>query len=500
MLQRGLRVNPKSQELWLQTFALELHYIQKLRGRKEILQLHLKSGDGFDLEKPQKSADTSLDNNEIFKNAQVPRLVYKNAVKSVPDDVQFRLKFMDLCQMFPQTELLETDIMASIEKDFHDTPKAWIARAMYKLKKNPIENNIGFLTVLNKDEESSDSDDSDEGKVSSKKRKRDNDESINLKLSGFQILEEATNKIKSPEMFMESIKFMYEYISNNPDADSDDSSRYSNPSNAVIFLDRLFTKAFGAGISSPEIVLKYAEFLLNTGDPKKAFSVIQNAIESNRLCKENVKIWLRLSEVASRLRSANPGKFVGSKYNPTSILQRGLQYISMESNGHLILLQKIFLQKLMNNTLKRSINSSTLISDFQRILILSQRLQSTSESETFSDDGILPVSTIGLMYVQYAMTTSDIELIRKLLKAILGSNSGKISSDLSSDNIDGFKTLFDSCICAEKLSLTQKGNDSSSKHHSFNLKRLYDEIIRFFDVRGCGDIVRDYNKRKNEAL
>ena len=462
----------------------------------------MKSGDGFDLEQQRKSADGSMDNNEIFKNAQVPRLVYKNAIKSIPHDVQFRLKFMDLCQMFPQTELLETDIMSSIEKDFHDTPKAWIARAMYKLKKNPIENNIGFLAVLNNDDkESSDSDDNEEEKLSSKKRKRDNDESMNLKISAFQILEKATNEIKSPEMFMESINFMYEYTSNNPDTDSDDSSRYSNPSNAVIFLDHLFNKAFAADILTPEIVLKYAEFLLNTGDPKKAFSMIQNAIESDTLCKANVKIWLRLSEIASRLRSANPGKFVGSKYNPTSILRKGLQYIPMDSAGHLILIQKIFHQNLMNHTLKRPKGSPDLLGDFTRILIFSQRLQNSSETESFnSDDGILPVSTIGLMYVQYAMTKSNIELIRKLLKAIFHSNIAKISSNSSSDNLDGFKTLFDLCICAEKLSFTRKDKDASSKHHSFNLKRLYDEIIRFFDVRGCRDIVRDYTKRKNEAL
>ena len=38
LMQRGLRINKSSAELWLQYFALELHYVQKLRGRKEILK------------------------------------------------------------------------------------------------------------------------------------------------------------------------------------------------------------------------------------------------------------------------------------------------------------------------------------------------------------------------------------------------------------------------------------------------------------------------------
>lgn len=54
LMQRGLRINGKtSEELWIQYFALELHYVQKLRGRKEILELGLdndKDGDDDDVD------------------------------------------------------------------------------------------------------------------------------------------------------------------------------------------------------------------------------------------------------------------------------------------------------------------------------------------------------------------------------------------------------------------------------------------------------------------
>eukprot|EP00978_Attheya_sp_CCMP212_P027549 scaffold92334_cov29-Attheya_sp.AAC.1 len=41
LLQRGLRLNPHSQELWLQYFSLEFHYIQKITGRRNVLALGL---------------------------------------------------------------------------------------------------------------------------------------------------------------------------------------------------------------------------------------------------------------------------------------------------------------------------------------------------------------------------------------------------------------------------------------------------------------------------
>jgi len=78
VLQRALRTCNDAQELWLQYFIMELHYIQKMRGRREILQLKGKMG-------------KKMEESEAF-SGQVPLLVFQGAIKAVPQDVAFRLK------------------------------------------------------------------------------------------------------------------------------------------------------------------------------------------------------------------------------------------------------------------------------------------------------------------------------------------------------------------------------------------------------------------------
>ena len=70
-MQRALRVNPKEQQLWLQYFNLEMHYVQRMRGRREILQL-------------EGVASKSMTENALFSGG-IASIVYKNAVKAVDE-------------------------------------------------------------------------------------------------------------------------------------------------------------------------------------------------------------------------------------------------------------------------------------------------------------------------------------------------------------------------------------------------------------------------------
>eukprot|EP00520_Triparma_pacifica_P006547 CAMPEP_0118635270 /NCGR_PEP_ID=MMETSP0785-20121206/1988_1 /TAXON_ID=91992 /ORGANISM="Bolidomonas pacifica, Strain CCMP 1866" /LENGTH=469 /DNA_ID=CAMNT_0006526295 /DNA_START=131 /DNA_END=1537 /DNA_ORIENTATION=+ len=112
VMQRSLRTIPKSEQLWLQYFNLELHYVQRMRGRREILQL-----EGGHVEEP----------------GGIASIVYRNAIKSTEGGLEFRLKFLEQCSSFPQTEKLEREIMDSIASDFPNDPEAYIARAKYLL-------------------------------------------------------------------------------------------------------------------------------------------------------------------------------------------------------------------------------------------------------------------------------------------------------------------------------------------------------------------------------
>ncbi|GMI04563.1 hypothetical protein TrRE_jg7787 [Triparma retinervis] len=120
VMQRALRTVPKSEDLWLQYFNLELHYVQRMRGRREILQL-------------EGVTAKSMEESPLFSGG-IASIVYQNAVKSVPKGgLAFRLKFLEQCGTFPQTDKLEHEIMESIAKDFPDDPSAYISRAQYVL-------------------------------------------------------------------------------------------------------------------------------------------------------------------------------------------------------------------------------------------------------------------------------------------------------------------------------------------------------------------------------
>ena len=70
LMQRGLRINSNSEELWLQYFTLELHYVQKLRGRKEILELgKLLNDDELEMQK-----DGGDDNNDEIEINDPPKI------------------------------------------------------------------------------------------------------------------------------------------------------------------------------------------------------------------------------------------------------------------------------------------------------------------------------------------------------------------------------------------------------------------------------------------
>jgi hypothetical protein len=91
-----LRIDGKSAELFgCSTSLLELHYVQKLRGRREILEGGEDDNDDDDGEEEEEEGGgeaTSL----------LPaRIIIKNAIMALPHDVRFRLRFVEACGMFP---------------------------------------------------------------------------------------------------------------------------------------------------------------------------------------------------------------------------------------------------------------------------------------------------------------------------------------------------------------------------------------------------------------
>jgi U3 small nucleolar RNA-associated protein 6 len=145
-LQRGLRMIPKSQDLWLYMFKMEVQYIARLRERKRLLGLmalrkvltlptpspslspplppplatspslssspspspsllpkdaEIENGEAAEEEEgiiniAEKVVDVMDDKDRIFLSGIMPKTIYKNAIAGIPADYRFRLLFAEL--------------------------------------------------------------------------------------------------------------------------------------------------------------------------------------------------------------------------------------------------------------------------------------------------------------------------------------------------------------------------------------------------------------------
>lgn len=111
LLQKGLRQNKESSVLWLEYFKMELLHVQKIQKRKETLGI-----DGIDLK--DDNEDGAPQEMEAFLQCKTAEIVYKNAIKQISDDFDFRMKFIEICQEFDNTENVVESILESIEDDF----------------------------------------------------------------------------------------------------------------------------------------------------------------------------------------------------------------------------------------------------------------------------------------------------------------------------------------------------------------------------------------------
>lgn len=150
LMQRAIRINETSQMLWMEYFRMEFLYIQKLRGRQEILKLgadsagngevngeergermdvpELEEEKGMEPIEAEKVLETKVEE-EFYKGA-IPLIVYKHAVEAIPKDLEFRLQFWKACQDFPDSEQVADYIMQDMEKAFADTEDWWHVKAL----------------------------------------------------------------------------------------------------------------------------------------------------------------------------------------------------------------------------------------------------------------------------------------------------------------------------------------------------------------------------------
>eukprot|EP00897_Mesotaenium_endlicherianum_P009985 jgi/Mesen1/9014/ME000565S08343 len=142
LMQRGLRMCPKAELLWLEYFRMELTYAQKLKARRIILGLSSNApasaqsqGSGVQyLEAGDESAGFKDGNSlapEDELSVKIARAIYKSAVAAVPQSPGFRHRFVQLLQAvdFDGVESVEDDVYSSLAADFPSDPESWKVRA-----------------------------------------------------------------------------------------------------------------------------------------------------------------------------------------------------------------------------------------------------------------------------------------------------------------------------------------------------------------------------------
>jgi len=116
LLQRGLRMS-EDKKLWLQFFLLELHFVQKLAGRKKIL----------DEEEGKEGTEASDASKDPYRLAQ---LVHDNAIQSTADSTELRVSFWYHCTEFPDTSALRQHIFSRMEQDYcNEDVTTWLSLA-----------------------------------------------------------------------------------------------------------------------------------------------------------------------------------------------------------------------------------------------------------------------------------------------------------------------------------------------------------------------------------
>jgi len=424
--------------MWVQYFCLEMHYLQKLRGRREILQLSEKASTG-----DNKAA------NDSFADAPIPMIVYKNAVKAVPESVAFRMKFLDVCRLFPQTETLEKEITESMEKDFSDKPEAWIARVSYVAGKgDAVEEEAGGFVV-----------DADGDEVDHPSKKRRTDQYLDPVL---KILGESIEALPTAEMYSMAIQFAREYTEEHTESKE----------KTIEFIDNLFEKASNDDkVVASELVLEQSDYLACEG---KVEAAIQCLKDFSMLQATDASVSLQLAQLL---------KINNEMQEAINELERCLKLTPVHDADYMKVLLELFGAMVGNET-----EYVKLKPVFEQILLLAPNKNPTFEARF----GIGCVAQACLQFLEESREQGE---ARKAVDMTVEQSTYCESAEGKSEvELQVMASFFDEAL----TTLTPSSKKEKANQKLF-LRRVYDKAIRFFD--DCAPELADrYRSKRDEFM
>jgi U3 small nucleolar RNA-associated protein 6 len=436
MLQRGIRVNPNSNGLWVQSFVLELHFVQKIHGRRQLLELPA----------------ASKEDDDIYKLA---RLVHDNAILSAEDDGAAGLLMWQHCQYFPHTNELQQHILQALRKRCSDKPQAWIAMARCSLKSpsQSLEQKETNDDDNEEDDKSSESDHDEENAEiplppPKKKQKLESE-----KDSVLDILNEAIQSIPTSEMYVEAVRFLR-------DIPATESRRQ--------LIEKIFAKAAQDKVTVT-LLLEHVDFLEESGQTNQALKKLRKYTGSNKVL--DARVW------------AGWAKLVFPNPESATILFKALKEIPMALSDHYM---TVLLQLLgVTMALKRHQDCWAL---WEQVLLLAPGCRSLVHEATLF--GIKSIADGCLQFLTHISSLNVLSDVQKVYEAVLFQSSMMDVMDESNAHL--FKAFVDTAIECERMG----SDDKSSKKQ--RICRILDVALRKF--HNITDFADDLRQRREDAL
>lgn len=445
LMQRGLRINATAQDLWVEYFSLELHYAQTLRGRRQVL---IKGGGRYEEEA---TLDDEEDNKQVDQFYKIAAIVYKNAIKAIPDSIPFRLRFLDTCRRFPKTHNLMNMIQESLQQDFGSQPEAWIARALYEAEKmqqgktSPTQMDQAAEASKDKEKEAAE-DDNDNSEEEDEKNKR----ALKKPRSSdpvVAVLEEGIDSVNSEEMKLQAFRFAERYLDEQEERGESISVHQTQE-----LINRILQETSDQ-LASPDLALEQAEYYISRGEDVKAAELLEKYCTSSspgRTAIAPASLWIRWA-------SLYPEKDPKAK----RILKKAVDKIPLTVSDHVLVLLQYFGCLLK----EEETDNKTLLNDtFQRILMLAPTaMEVTVENVEDYWFGIVSVAQAYTTYLKHSASAFGINSARKVYQSVLFHSSVQINEK----NVHHMTSFIDDCLELEKSNKPQ-------------LRRLYDRVLELF--------------------
>lgn len=468
LLQRAIRINATADSLWLQYFGLELHFIQKMQGRRAILM----GGDANkDNDDKDDDKDKDEDTTEQWDAYRMPTLVYDNAIKAIPDSVAFRLQFLDQCRLFPNTEKMQAHIVDTIRRDCEGQPEAWIARAMYAWEKSKSLGNdndssdelsTGFVRTEAVEQEAA-------APLAKRRRKGAVTAVEEHKSSNdpvVAVLEGAVEALETQDMYLQAIEFTMSYLEQlqsgkddeDSDSDAEDSSDKEERIEAVHkFVKKLLKDAAALGLNSFSMVLAHVDYLESCDKTSDAIKVLAAFVESTPGDKVPATVWTKWASLVS------------PRSMPTAIgiLKRATKQVPMTESDHMVVLLELLGATLLADDAGVADPSDC----FQRILLLAPGFAEMNDIES-PHFGINNVSSACLIYLRHKTEAEGVAGARSVYHAVLFQSS--VGKALATRGDEAIKAFVDEAIATE---LDEKAFTTKAKNA---LRRLFDEVVEMF--------------------